>query len=232
MSFKEWTVLEHGPIEKLTNNLWSVEGFMPKGNQRRMTIARLDDGRLIVHNAVALRPEEMAELERFGEVAAIVVPNGFHRQDAFIWKQRYPRAQVFAPKRALAKVAKLVPVDGDYDAVPRDAHVRAAHLDGTNGAEGVLEVDSEDGRSLVFNDVLLNMEPKSGLAAFFLAPMGRPSVPRFSRWLLVKDKRAFASQLRNIAGTGAPLRRVIVGHGATIVDRPGEVLNGLASELG
>lgn len=232
MAFKEWTVLKHGPIEKLSNNLWSVEGWMPKGNQRRMTIARLNDGRLIVHNAMALGPEEMKELDQFGKVAAILVPNGFHRQDSFIWKQRYPDAKVYAPKKAIGKVSQIVPVDGDYDAVPRDQNVRAVHLEGMKGAEGLLEVTSDDGRSLVFNDALLNMEPKGGFIGFMLAPMGRPAVPRFSRWLLVKDKRAFADHLRSAADGSAPLRRVIVGHGATIVDDPSAVLKQVADEMG
>jgi hypothetical protein len=231
MSFKEWTVLRHGPIEKLSNNLWSVEGWMPKGTQRRMTIARLNDGRLIVHNAIALDEEEMKDLEQFGRVSAILVPNGFHRQDARIWKDRYPDAKVYAPKKARGKVSKVVPVDGDYDDVPRDENVRTVHLDGMQGAEGMIEVLSDNGRSLVFNDALLNVEPRSGLAGFFLAPTGRPSVPRFARWMLIKDKRALAAQLRAVAQGSAPLQRVIVGHGASIVDEPSRVLTQVADEV-
>jgi hypothetical protein len=230
MSFTEWTVLRHNPIEKLADNLWSVEGWMPKGTQRRMTVVRLGDGRLLVHNAIALNADEMAELERFGEVAAILVPNGFHRQDARIWKERYPAAKVYAPKKAVAKVRKLVAVDGDYDAVPHDDTARAVHLDGMNGAEGILEVTSNDGRTVVFNDALLNVEPRTGFGGFFLAPTGRPSVPRFSRWLLIKDKRAFATQLRKVA-EGAPLQRIIVAHGKTIVEKPAAVLKSIAEEL-
>jgi hypothetical protein len=232
MAFKEWTVLKHNPIEKLANNLWSVEGWMQKGTQRRMTVARLNDGRLIVHNAIALEAEAMKELEQFGTVAAILVPNGFHRQDSFIWKQRYPDAKIYAPKKARSKVQQIVPVDGDYDDVPQDQNVRAVHLDGMKGAEGILEVTSDSGRSVVFNDALLNMEPKSGFMGFMLGPTGRPSVPRFSRWLLVKDKRAFADHLRRTAESNAPLQRVIVGHGATIVAEPATVLKQVADEVG
>ncbi len=229
MSFDEWTVLPHGPIEKLSDNLWSVSGTMPKGNQRRMTVARLGDGRLILHNAIALNPDEMTELDAWGEVSAIVVPNAFHRQDAHIFEQRYPHAKVYAPRAALTKVNKVAKVAGDFDTVPSDESVRAEHLDGMAGREGVLLVQSAEGTTAVFNDAVLNMEPVSGLMNLFLAPTGRPSVPRFSRWMLIKDKRAFADHLRRIADGN--LRRVIVGHGDTIERDASGVLKGLADEL-
>jgi hypothetical protein len=84
-AFETWTVLKHGPLEKLSDNLWRVEGTMPDPNIHRvMTIARMKDGRLFIHNAIALEEACMAEIESFGTPAVIVVPNGFHRQDAKI----------------------------------------------------------------------------------------------------------------------------------------------------
>jgi len=51
-----WTALPHGPIEKLEDNLWRVEGTLPKNPpfKRVMTVVRLGDGRLVVHNAICL----------------------------------------------------------------------------------------------------------------------------------------------------------------------------------
>src|SRR5258706_8421016 len=98
--FTSWTVLDHAPIEKLTENAWSVSGVMPGGNQRRMTIARRSDGKLVIHNAIALGDAEMKELEAFGRPSYLVVPNGFHRQDAIIYKQRYPELVVLCPRNA------------------------------------------------------------------------------------------------------------------------------------
>src|SRR6266542_7018228 len=46
-----WTVLAHDPIEKLAENLWRVRGSLPRMTLKRvMTVARLDDGRLVVHS--------------------------------------------------------------------------------------------------------------------------------------------------------------------------------------
>lgn len=230
MSFKEWTVLPHDPIEKLAPNLWSVSGSMPKGNQRRMTIARLADGRLVVHNAVALGDSEMQAIDAFGKVAAIVVPNGFHRQDAGIFKQRYPDAKVFCPRGALGKVKQVVPVDGDYDAIPQDDGVRAEHLAGMAGKEGVLVVRTNGGTTAVFNDAVLNMPASGGVMGFLLAPTGLPSVPRVTRWMMLKDKAAFSDHLKRMAGDG--LERVIVGHGATVEQDAASVLTGVAQQVG
>src|SRR5689334_21741278 len=95
-TFTTWTVLEHDPIEKLADNLWRVHGYMDRV-QRQMILARQPDGRLFVHNAIALDDAEMKEVEAWGTPSTIFVPNPFHRQDAFIWKQRYPEAKIVAP---------------------------------------------------------------------------------------------------------------------------------------
>src|SRR5687767_7163258 len=111
--FQEWKVLPHGPIEKLEDNLWRVEGSLPGGMplKRVMTVARLRDGQLVIHNAIALGPAEMAELERFGKPAYLIVPNAYHRLDAKIWKDRYPQIAAGCPAGARAKVSEVVPVD-------------------------------------------------------------------------------------------------------------------------
>src|SRR5687768_7029172 len=121
-AFEIWTELPHGPIEKLGDNIWSVSGTMPNPKvQRRMTVARLGNGGLVVHNAIALDDASMKELEAFGEPAFLLVPNGFHRQDAFIYKQRYPKIRVLCPRAAMGKVKQVVMPDGSYDDMPKDS---------------------------------------------------------------------------------------------------------------
>ncbi|HEY4102773.1 MAG TPA: hypothetical protein VGM44_02745, partial [Polyangiaceae bacterium] len=76
--FTEWTVLPHGALEQLDDRLMTVSGniHMPLVDfPRRMTVARLDDGRLVIFSAIALDEQEMARLEAFGTPAFLVVPN-------------------------------------------------------------------------------------------------------------------------------------------------------------
>ena len=34
--FRTWTVLEHEPVEKLSDKIWSVSGTLPKGSTKRL----------------------------------------------------------------------------------------------------------------------------------------------------------------------------------------------------
>jgi hypothetical protein len=229
--FTEWTLLPHEPIEKLTENLWRVEGKMPGGNKRVMTVARLADGRLLMHNAIALEEELMAELDAFGELAGILVPNAFHRQDAFIMKARYPNAKVYAPGASRAAVAKAVAVDGTYDDVPTDATVQCRHLEGFP-KEGVLSVTSNDGVTQVYCDSVLHSAVDSRFPfSFLLAPLGRPAVPRATRWLFTKNNAAFGEDLRKLAAVDG-LKRIIVGHGPTTDTSAADALRLAAGDCG
>jgi len=219
--FTEWTVLPHQPIEKVSDNLWRVTGKLGE-IQRQMVLARMRDGRIVVDNAIALDAAEMAELEVWGEPAVLIVPNAFHRQDAVIWKQRYPKSVVVAPPPGRKRIAKLVAVDADTTSpdAPHDDTVRVIPMEGCP-FDALLEVRSADGVTLVFCDAILNVTKRTGIAGFMLSPTGQVSVPRFARLLGVKDKRAFAAHLERLADT-PDLRRLMFGHGEPITeDAPG-----------
>ncbi|MBS1124736.1 MAG: Methanol oxidation glmU-like protein [Deltaproteobacteria bacterium] len=229
-AYSSWTVLPHQPIEKLADNLWRVSGKMSDGRvQRQMVLAKMGDGRVIVHNAIALNDDEMRELEAWGPPSVIFVPNGFHRQDALIWKQRYPKAQVIAPKGSKKRVEQVVAVDAVTEDAPHDDTVRLVPLDGVP-MESVLEVRSGDRTSLVFCDAVLNM-PKLGFPMnLFLGPTGRISAPRVMRLLALKDKRAFAAQLERLAETKG-LERLLFGHGQPITDDCRGALQSVVTQL-
>lgn len=110
----EWKVLPHGKLVSVEDNILTVVGEIPMpltSIPRRMTVVRLRDGRLVIFNAVALDEDAMRRLEDFGKPAFLVVPNGHHRLDAKIWKDRYPEMQVITPAGAREKVGQAVPVD-------------------------------------------------------------------------------------------------------------------------
>lgn len=219
-AYDTWTVLPHRSIEKLEPNLWRVEGDLPKGNGHRvMTLVKLDSGGLLVHNAVALEAELMKEIEAFGAPEILVVPNGFHRLDAKVFKERYPTVKVLCPAGARKKVAQVVAVDGTFDDGPRDGSARLFHLDGAKQHEGVLEVKSPSGITLVFNDAVNNLKKIGGMFGVMLSPTGRPAVPRIFRWFFVKDRAAFIAGIEKLAST-PDLKRVIVSHGAMMTDQP------------
>jgi hypothetical protein len=152
-----------------------------------------------------------------------LVPNGFHRLDSKVYKQRYPQMKVLCPTAERKKVEQVVAVDGGYGEVPKDDGVRVFELEGTKGHEGVIEVHSPSGTSLVFNDSVNNVGKLGGLFGFMLAPTGRPSVPRIFRWFFVKDKSVFIAHMEKLAAI-ADLKRVIVSHGKMMDQKPADDL--------
>jgi hypothetical protein len=228
--FTTWTVLPHEPITKHSENFWSVSGNMPGGNQRRMSVARRSDGKLVLHNAIALDADEMAELEAFGKPAFLVVPNGFHRMDSKIYKQRYPDMAVLCPMAAREKIAEVVEVAGHLDEMPKDDDVELFHLRGLKEREGALRVKGKTGTALVFNDTLLNMKDQGALKEFFMAPTGALSVPRFMRWMMVKSGAELKSHLEELADSPG-LSQIVPGHGDVVVKHAPSALRQAAARL-
>ena len=227
-TFTTWTVLPHHPIEKPNANLWRLSGKLGE-TQRQMVMARMNDGRVLVHNPIAMGEPEMKELEAWGEPSVIFVPNGYHRQDSFIWKQRYPKAKVVAPPGAKKRVDAVVAVDAVSPDAPRDENVRLLPCEGLPG-ESILEVKSDEGITFVFGDAVLNM-PKLGFPmGFFLGPTGTVSAPRVVRWIAMKDKKKFAAQLDELANT-PNLKTLMFGHGRPITSDAAGALRSAAALL-
>lgn len=230
-----WRVLPHGPLQKLSARVWRAEGALPSMPLKRvMTVVKRADGALVVHNAVPLDEPSMKEIEAWGEIAWLVVPNGYHRLDAKVFQGRYPAARVLCPRGARAKVEEVVPVSGAYEDFPADDAVSFETLDGTRAFEGVVRVRDEAGTTLVLNDAVFNMPHLPGLQGVVLryltASSGGPKLSRVARLFLVKDKQAFRAHLERLAAI-PDLARIIVSHHETIEREPGRVLREVAATL-
>jgi hypothetical protein len=226
-----WKILPHGPLEPLAENLWRVEGSLPDmALPRTMAVARDAQGRLLLHSAIALSDASMAELERLGEPSFLVVPNGWHRLDAPAYKARYPKLKVFCPRGARKRAAQAVPVDGTYEDFPSGDQLRLSTLPGIREQEGVLSVRSQDGLTLVFNDLLFNVPHLPGFFGFTFKLMGStggPRVTRLARLTLVRDAKAVRAALERLATPD--LRRILPGHGAVISQNAAETLRQIAT---
>lgn len=235
--FTQWTVLPHGAITPIDDNLLTVTGFLrmpPMGDvQRRMTIARLRDGRLVVYSAIALREAEMAEVEAFGTPAFLVVPSDIHRMDVKVWKDRYPQMKVIAPAGARAKVESLIAVDAT-SADFGDPTVRFVTVPGTGERESALLVQGTSGTTLVINDLIFNLSNRRGLMGWFFKLTGmtgdEPHMPALIRMRRVEDRNALRVQLESWALL-PNLQRILVSHGTVIAENPASVLGKIAEDL-
>ena len=235
--FSEWTVLPHGKLTPLDDNLLSVTGVMrmpPMGDvERRMTVVRLYDGRLVVYSAIALDEQEMRVRETLGTPAYLIVPSDLHRMDAKVWKDRYPAIVVVAPAGARAKVEKVVAVDAtsvDFG----DPAVRFVAVPGTGEREAALVVETRSGVTLILNDLIFNMANRAGVSGWVFKAIGltgdKPHIAAPVRIRQVSDKGALQAQLERWSQL-PNLRRVIVAHGDIIANDAAQVLGRIAKDL-
>jgi hypothetical protein len=227
-----WTVLPHGDLTPVNERILTVVGELKMPLMRlprRMTAVRLASSDLVIFSAIALEETDMAKLEAFGRPAFLVVPSLRHRLDAPIYAKRYPNIVVVAPHVGVEKISEVVRVD---TSTPNfgDPSVRYVEL----VADSVLEVDGNDGLTLIVNDLIGDIHGESGLGGWLLRVMGfagdDPHVPAPVKLLLGKHKSEVAAQFRRWAGR-EDLRRIVVSHGDPIEADARGVLRKLAASL-
>ena len=233
---QQWKVLPHGKLHEIDPNILTVTGniHMPLTElPRRMTVARLWDGRLVVFSAIALDEPGMRTLEAYGQPAFLVVPSDKHRLDAKIWKDRYPGMRVVTPEGSRRKVEEVVPVDTTQPLFD-DPNVQFVTVPGTGRHEAALLIHTSQGTTLVLNDLVGNIRNMAGFGGWFLRTMqfagDEPQVPRPVKWTMVEDKAALRAQFLEWAALPV-LRRILVSHGETIDFQPAEALRDLAQSL-
>lgn len=214
----DFNVLPHGPLVRLAENLQWVQGSLPNMSLKRvMTVVKLQgpSSPLVIHNAIALDEPLMRELEAWGTPEYLIVPNGMHRLDAPAYKRRYPHLKVFAPPGSRAKVREVVPVDGSYLDFPEVERLELRTLPGIAETEGALLVRSDDGRTVILNDAVFNMDRPRDVLGFLITGLfgsaPGPRVSRLAKLAFVKDKAALKAELLTFAAL-PDLQRLIVSH--------------------
>src|SRR4030095_15114180 len=196
-----WKVLPHGELTQVDDGVLTVVGqiVMPLTKfPRRMTVVRLRGARTLIFNGIALDEAEMARIEALGQPVFMIVPNDHHRLDSRIYKERYPSLAVVAPAGALAKVAKIVPVDTSAPDFG-DHSVRFVAVPGTREQEAALVIDRDGRTTLVVNDIIGNIHDAHGVGGWLLELIGfagdEPRIPGVAKMALVKDRAGLRSQL-------------------------------------
>lgn len=234
--FQHWTVLPHGKLAQIDENILTVVGeiHMPLMDlPRRMTVVRLRDASLVVFSAIALDEDEMTALEAYGRPAILIVPSDKHRLDAKTWRDRYPEIQVAAPEGARAKVEETVQVDTvapDF----HDPNVQFVTVPGTRGREAALVVRTPRGTTLVLNDLVGNIRDAAGFGGWLLHLAGfagkEAQIPAVVKLAVIADTKALRAQLLQWSEIES-LKCILVSHGSPIEENPRQVLRELAASL-
>jgi hypothetical protein len=212
-------VLAHGDFTVVREGMWQVSGQLPRmALPRNMAVARLADGGLWIHSAVALRESAMKELERLGEPKWLVVPSQFHTIDLKRFKTRYPSIRVVAPAAVRAAIEKKtgVHVDASVEEALPPVGVKVHAPAGLKAVERVFEVEG----ALVFCDALFNVkEHLPGFSGFLMRVIGSTGyfgMTRIGRTFVAADARAFGRWLRDEAAKLPGVEAILVAHGDAI----------------
>jgi hypothetical protein len=220
MSLWSQHLLPHGPWQKLADQLWLLQGTLPRGSMpRTMVVYRKSNGGLIVHSGVVIDDEALSEMLSWGRIDTLIVPNPWHRLDAAAYREKFPNIQIVAPRAAMAKVAEKVAVDGAAEDLLIGTGFEPWNIEGIKATELCYRVDLGKGHGLVFTDALMNLSHLKGLEGWILRLVGSTGffgMTAIGRLILLKERKAFKQWL--LTESQSPgLRLVAVAHGAPIL---------------
>ena len=220
-----WIVTKHGPLQKIDDNLWAVEGKVPGVPlQRRMVIARKGDGSLVFFHAIPLDDKTLEEVRALGKPTYLVLGHHQHAIDAHAFQQKLG-LQAYGPKACEAELRKRVELAGTLETFPSDSAVTVESVPGTKLGETVMTVRSNGRTSLMFSDVIQNNPKESTALPFRMMGFGGgPKVVWVFRKLFIKDRTALKSAFEKWAALPG-VHRIVPFHG-TIVE------SGAANALG
>jgi hypothetical protein len=185
-----------------------------------MAVLRLGGGALVLASPVALTPERRAAVEALGPVAHLYAPNLFHHRFIGAWAEAFPAARVHAPQGLRRKRPDLR-VDRTHDAGPDPAlagSVEELRVDGCRLEESALF--HRPSGTLFVADLVHNLgRSPHGWTRAYSQAMGfcdRVALSRMLRWTAFADRARARRSLDDILAL--PSERVVVGHGAPLVD--------------
>ncbi|MEZ4452307.1 MAG: hypothetical protein R3B09_22765 [Nannocystaceae bacterium] len=208
--------VDHAPVSILGMPLTST-----------MTALRLADGGLVIHSPIVMSEARRAAIAALGPVRHLYAPNLYHHLRLGEWLAAFPGAKVHAPaglrrKRPDLRIDRAH--DGDDPEPDFAGVVDELHVDGFRLEETALY--HRPSRTLVVADLIHNIgRPPhlwtriySGLMGFY----GEVAISRMIRWAAFPDRGAARRSVDQ--ALALPLDRIVVGHGAPVIDRPREAL--------
>jgi hypothetical protein len=199
-----------------------------------MTVLSLRDGTVLVYSPVRLTEERRAAVEALGSVAHLYAPSAYHHRYVADWARAFPSARVHAPG-ALRKKQPDLRIDRIHGSEPEPAFeglIDEVLIRGCRLKEAVLVY--RPARVLLVADLVHNVgRPEGAWSRFYTKTMGfydRVALSRVLRWTAFPDRGAARSSIDEVLAL--PFDRIVVGHGAPIVQDAKQALEAAYSWLG
>ena len=218
---------------RLADNLWELRGTWSNALGRRMTVVRLGNGDVFVHNAMRLEPGELDWLTSLGPLRGIIAPNKFHGSEAPWLAEQFREASLYAPtskqKQFAALGLNVRDVASDFPSALA-GELECLPMAGTRIEEAAFL--HHPSRTLILCDLAMNMEDVfRGVQGAFMRwnrVGGRFGVTRLTKLLFTRDARALVGSYQRLLERD--FDRVIVNHGAVLPSGGRELLRASVRE--
>ncbi|NBO37707.1 DUF4336 domain-containing protein [bacterium] len=206
----------HAPPREIAPALWVVDGTWSNALARRMTVVRLRNNEVWIHNPMQLAAPELAWLASLGFVRGIVAPNKWHVSDLRWMAEKFPQAQLMCPLSFLEKNVQLkdrILCTTDVPYVTNDHELEFFPVTGVRFEETVLFHPLT--RTLIVCDLMMNMRLEGSWLqrTFFKCNnMGECCAPtRVLKWVMTSNRDELLAFVEQMAELNP--RRIVVNHG-------------------
>jgi hypothetical protein len=217
-----------GTLKLVAENVWIVDGpiirfglpFAKMPFPTRMTILRLEGGKLLIHSPTELTDSLKREVASIGEPAFIIGPNRIHYWWVPDWAKAWPEAEVWlAPRieqQAKGRIAKPFHLLERKEGYPWDVEVATLPVAGSYMTE--VEFFHRASRTLILTDFIENFEGEKLGSGFMrllcrlggvLAPHG--GMPRDMRASFHAQKKELKAAIETMIAWNP--ERIVIAHG-------------------
>ena len=231
---RPWTVEQHSTLQRIDDNLWGIEGYVPGARiPRRMCIIKRSDGSLLFFHAIPVDEKTLTEIRALGTPGILVVGHDQHMMDAHAFQEKLG-LRVYGPKEVEEKMRARAPLAGTLENIPSDPSMNIISVPGTKHGETAIILRSGGGSrvSILLSDVLHNTHKED--TSFFFRILGFTSdapkvVPAF-RMLFIKDRAVLRNALMRWADT-PNLKRLVPFHGKIVDNDAAGAIKSAAAKL-
>ena len=199
--------------------------FAKQGYANTFVARMANDKLLVVSPATRISDAALDDLREFGEVGAVIAPNGFHHLGVAEWRTKFPSARFFAAPETVLRVRQKNPGAGAFEPislVPLVAGPRIGigEVENTKCGETWVWVQVDSGHIWFVSDILANIPklPSNPVAKLlFWLSKSAPGYRVFhlAMRFMVKDKRATLRALSDEMKQRPP-SMVVPAHGVPL----------------
>lgn len=206
-------------LTSVAPNLWVAHStfrvFCFKGSTK-MTIIRLQDGRLFIHSPVHISNSLLKEIKKIGKVAYVVAPNNMHYLYFTQCLALFPKARGYVTQ-SLVKKKPFFKKFISIEALKKEIGTEIAQVEFKGHTLGETIFFHKSSKTLLVTDLLYNLQANNlwfeKWVMWLFGAYGRPSIPVYHK-VAIKDKRHIKASVDKIMEW--PIQRVIMAHGRII----------------